>query len=90
MTTYSINDDYCKFNFIYSIDANYSQSDSFRRAGTFNLMIKTYCKANKFLDDNQIRVYGFHGSSHKFVSEKAVAYLKKEKSKIRCSSCYSL
>ncbi len=41
-----------------------------------------YAIPNKFLDDNQIRVYGFHGSSHKFVSEKAVAYLKKEKSKI--------
>ncbi len=41
-----------------------------------------YAIPNNLLDDDQIRVYGFHGSSHKFVSEKAIAYLKKENSKI--------
>jgi len=28
-----------------------------------------YAIPNKFLEENQIRVYGFHGTSHKFVSE---------------------
>lgn len=41
-----------------------------------------YAIPNKFLEENQIRVYGFHGTSHKFVSEKAIEYLKKENSKI--------
>jgi acetate kinase len=41
-----------------------------------------YAIPNHFLEENQIRVYGFHGTSHKFVSEKANEYLKKEKSKI--------
>lgn len=30
---------------------------------------------NKFLDEHNIRVYGFHGTSHKYVSEKAQEYL---------------
>ena len=29
-----------------------------------------------FLTENKIRAYGFHGTSHKYVSEKAIAYLK--------------
>ncbi|SOS49484.1 acetate/propionate family kinase [Tenacibaculum dicentrarchi] len=43
---------------------------------------------NKFLTENKIRLYGFHGTSHKYVSEKAIEYLHKnnclqqEKSKI--------
>ncbi|MCK5637543.1 MAG: acetate kinase [Flavobacteriaceae bacterium] len=41
-----------------------------------------YAIPNKFLDENQIRVYGFHGTSHKYVSEKANAYLKIDNSKI--------
>ncbi len=41
-----------------------------------------YAIPNKFLDENHIRVYGFHGTSHKFVSEKAIDYLGKENSKI--------
>ncbi len=41
-----------------------------------------YAIPNHFLEENQIRVYGFHGTSHKFVSEKANEYLKKENSKI--------
>ncbi len=41
-----------------------------------------YAIPNRFLEENQIRVYGFHGTSHKFVSEKAVTYLNKENSKI--------
>ncbi len=41
-----------------------------------------YAIPNKFLEENQIRVYGFHGTSHKFVSEKAITYLNKKNSKI--------
>ncbi len=37
---------------------------------------------NRFYTDYGIRSYGFHGTSHKYVSEKAIEYLKKEESKI--------
>ena len=40
-----------------------------------------YAIPNKFLDEHNIRKYGFHGTSHKYVSEKAIEYLGKEKSK---------
>ena len=35
-----------------------------------------YAIANKFCSENKIRQYGFHGTSHKYVSEKAIDYLK--------------
>lgn len=41
-----------------------------------------YAIPNKFLDEHRIRLYGFHGTSHKYVSEKANEYLQKENSKI--------
>jgi acetate kinase len=41
-----------------------------------------YAIPNKFLDEHNIRVYGFHGTSHKYVSEKAIEFLGKKKSKI--------
>jgi acetate kinase len=41
-----------------------------------------YAIPTKFLDDNQIRLYGFHGTSHKYVSEKAIAYLGLKHSKL--------
>lgn len=34
-----------------------------------------YAIPTKFYDEYKIRLYGFHGTSHKFVSEKAIAYL---------------
>lgn len=37
---------------------------------------------NEFYHQHGIRVYGFHGTSHKYVSEKAIEYLKKRDSKI--------
>ena len=37
---------------------------------------------NQYYDQDRIRNYGFHGTSHKYVSEKAVEYLKKKESKI--------
>jgi len=41
-----------------------------------------YAIPSKFYKEDRIRVYGFHGTSHKYVSEKAIEYLQKEKSKI--------
>lgn len=41
-----------------------------------------YAIPNEFLDKHNIRLYGFHGTSHKFVSEKANEYLEKKQSKI--------
>ena len=35
-----------------------------------------YAIPNSFLTEQKIRVYGFHGTSHKYVSEQAIAYLK--------------
>ena len=36
-----------------------------------------YALPNYLLTENKIRVYGFHGTSHKYVSEKAIQYLEK-------------
>ncbi|MEP3838698.1 MAG: acetate kinase [Algibacter sp.] len=41
-----------------------------------------YAIPNEFFTKHKIRLYGFHGTSHKFVSEKAIEYLGKEQSKI--------
>ncbi|MEP6260536.1 MAG: acetate kinase [Gillisia sp.] len=41
-----------------------------------------YAIPNSFFDDQKIQVYGFHGTSHKYVSEKAIEYLKKDSSKL--------
>jgi acetate kinase len=41
-----------------------------------------YAIPNRFLKENNIRKYGFHGTSHKYVSEKANTYLGFENSKI--------
>lgn len=41
-----------------------------------------YAIPNKIFEENQIRVYGFHGTSHKYVSEKTNAYLNKTNTKI--------
>lgn len=41
-----------------------------------------YAIPNSFFEDQAVRAYGFHGTSHKFVSEEAITYLKKEHSKI--------
>jgi len=34
-----------------------------------------YAIPNSYLEDHNIRAYGFHGTSHKYVSEKAIEYL---------------
>lgn len=41
-----------------------------------------YAIPNEFLENHHIRLYGFHGTSHKYVSEKAIAFLDKKDSKI--------
>ncbi|WP_445732319.1 acetate/propionate family kinase [Mariniflexile sp.] len=41
-----------------------------------------YAIPNEFLTKHHIRVYGFHGTSHKYVSEKAIDFLGKKESKI--------
>lgn len=41
-----------------------------------------YAIPNKFLEEHKIRLYGFHGTSHKYVSEKANEYLSQKQSKI--------
>lgn len=38
-----------------------------------------YAIPNMFLDDHHVRLYGFHGTSHKYVSKQAISYLGKEK-----------
>lgn len=41
-----------------------------------------YAIPRSFYTDNQIRAYGFHGTSHKYVSELAAKYLRNPKAKI--------
>ncbi|WP_282134178.1 acetate/propionate family kinase [Seonamhaeicola maritimus] len=41
-----------------------------------------YAIPNEYLEKHHIRLYGFHGTSHKYVSEKANEFLGKENSKI--------
>lgn len=43
---------------------------------------KRYAIPNTFYEREGIQVYGFHGTSHKYVSEKAIAYLGLKTSKI--------
>jgi acetate kinase len=41
-----------------------------------------YAIPNKYSDEHDIRLYGFHGTSHKYVSKKAIEFLGKKESKI--------
>lgn len=43
---------------------------------------KRYAIPKSLYEDHGIQVYGFHGTSHQYVSEKAIAYLGKKESKI--------
>lgn len=43
---------------------------------------KKYAMPNKLYEEEGIQVYGFHGTSHQYVSEKAIAYLGLKTSKI--------
>lgn len=42
---------------------------------TIPVVAHKYAVPNYLLTENKIRVYGFHGTSHKYVSEKAIAHL---------------
>jgi acetate kinase len=42
----------------------------------------TYAIPKSFYTDHHIRVYGFHGTSHKYVSGKAIEYLNKPEAKL--------
>jgi acetate kinase len=42
----------------------------------------TYAIPKSFYTDQHIRVYGFHGTSHKYVSERAIEYLNKPLAKL--------
>ncbi len=41
-----------------------------------------YAIPNSFSEEHKIRLYGFHGTSHKYVSEKAIDFLGKKESNI--------
>lgn len=41
-----------------------------------------YAIPNEFYEKEHIRVYGFHGTSHQYVSQKAIEYLKLKNSKL--------
>lgn len=43
---------------------------------TIPVVAHKYAIPNYLLTENKIRVYGFHGTSHKYVSENAIHYLK--------------
>ncbi|MBU2929344.1 acetate kinase [Winogradskyella psychrotolerans] len=43
---------------------------------------KKYALPNSLYNEHQIQVYGFHGTSHKYVTEKALDYLKLKSSKM--------
>lgn len=45
---------------------------------TIPVLAHKYAIPNALLTENKIRVYGFHGTSHKYVSEKAMVYLQKQ------------
>lgn len=45
-------------------------------------VVSKYAIPNRFFEEEGIQAYGFHGTSHKYVSEQAINQLKKENSKI--------
>ena len=49
---------------------------------TMPIKARKFAIPNKFYEEQGIKVYGFHGTSHKYVSEKASEYLKKDDAKI--------
>ncbi|RRQ50592.1 acetate kinase [Maribacter algicola] len=49
---------------------------------TMPVKARKYAIPNTFYTEDNIKVYGFHGTSHKYVSEKAIKYLGRETSKI--------
>ncbi|PRZ21680.1 acetate/propionate family kinase [Flavobacterium granuli] len=56
---------------------------------TIPVVAHKYAIPNKLLTENKIRVYGFHGTSHKYVSEQAILYLR-DNLKIKASKIISI
>lgn len=56
---------------------------------TIPVVAHKYAIPNKLLTENKIRVYGFHGTSHKYVSEQAILYLR-DNLKIQASKIISI
>ena len=48
---------------------------------TIPIVAHKYAVPNYLLTENKIRVYGFHGTSHKYVSENAIHYLEQNSKK---------
>ena len=46
------------------------------------LKARKYAIPNRYFSKHNIQLYGFHGTSHKYVSEKATAFLQNKKAKI--------
>ena len=49
---------------------------------TMPVKAKKYALPNALYTEEGIQVYGFHGISHKYVTEKTIAYLKRDRSKL--------
>ena len=49
---------------------------------TIPLKSRKYAIPNEFYTENEIQLYGFHGTSHKYVTEKAIRFLNKKTTKI--------
>ncbi len=49
---------------------------------TMPLKARKYAIPKRFYDEHGVQAYGFHGTSHKYVSEKAIDYLQVSTSKI--------
>jgi len=49
---------------------------------TIPLKSRKYAIPNEFYDEHGIQLYGFHGTSHKYVTEKAIRFLNKKTTKI--------
>ena len=49
---------------------------------TIPIKARKYAIPNEFFSKHNIQLYGFHGTSHKYVSEKAIDYLQNENAKI--------
>ncbi len=49
---------------------------------TLPLKARKYAIPNSFYDENKIQAYGFHGTSHKYVVERAIEHLGRENTRI--------
>ncbi len=47
-----------------------------------------YAMPYEYYKDDHIRRYGFHGTSHRYVSERAAHMLKRNPDKVRCITCH--